>query len=114
MRNLTLIIGLLLLIINVMLGLILSSYSTFNMGLNSAVIAAHIGLLCAVSAIQLKDGFRYSLNCLFIGMGFVEFILGLFAPERFEDNGFLVFVLFMLLLEVVLLLGANYISKTVK
>ncbi len=114
MKNLTLITGLLLLFINVMLGLTLSSYSTFSMGLNSAIIAVHIGLLCAVSAIQLKDGFRYSLNCLFTGMGFVEFILDLFSPDRFEDNGFLVFVLFMLLLEVVLLLGADYISKTIK
>ena len=84
------------------------------MGLNCAVIVAHIGLLCSVSAIQLKDGFRYSLNCLFTGMGFIEFILGLFSPDRFEDNGFLVFVLFMLLLEAMLLLGANYITKTVK
>lgn len=84
------------------------------MGLNCVIIAAHIGLLSVVSALQLKDGFRYSLNCLFIGIGFVEFILGLFAPERFEDNGFLVLVIFTFLLEVALLLGANYISKTVK
>ena len=102
MKNLTLIIGVLILIVNVLLGLILSSYSTFSMGLNSAIIATHIGLLCGVS------------NCLFTGMGFVEFILGFFSPDRFEDNGFLVFVLFMLLLEVVLLLGGNYISKTIK
>ena len=114
MKNLTLIIGVLILIVNVLLGLILSSYSTFSMGLNSAIIAAHIGLLCGVSTMQLKDGFRYSLNCLFTGLGFVEFILGLFSPDRFEDNGFLVFVLFMLLLEVVLLLGGNFICKSIK
>ena len=55
MKNLTLIIGLLVLIVNVMLGLILSSYSTFCMGLNCAIIVSHIGLLCGVSAMQLKD-----------------------------------------------------------
>ena len=114
MKNLTLIIGGLLLVVNLLLGLILSSYPAFNVGLNCVVIAVHVALLCAVSSMQLKDGFRVSLNCLFTGMGFVGYLVGLFSPSQLEDNGGVIFLLVMLVLEVVLLLGGNFISKTVK
>jgi len=114
MKSTSLIIGGILLVLNLLIGMIISSYETFHVVTNSGIIIVNTALLLVLGTLNVKDGFRYSLNCLFIGMGFVEFILGLFAPERFEDNGFLVFVLFMLLLEVMLLLGSNYISKMIK
>ena len=70
------------LVINILCGLIISSYSIFNCGITSGIIILNALLLLLVSEITLKDGFRISLNVLFPLMALVEFIAGLFSPEK--------------------------------
>jgi hypothetical protein len=67
-----------------------------------------------VSEITLKDGYRISLNMLFPIMAIVEFFVGLFSPEKIQDNVSLMFILIALLLEGIIIIMTNQISKKVQ
>ena len=114
MKNLTFIIGLMLILLNLLFGLILSSYANFNMVANCVVIAVNVLLIWLVGSIQLKDGFRISLNVLFPLFAIVEFLSIAFSRPQMEDNGAVIFVLLAIMLQVILLLGTNHVSKTIQ
>lgn len=113
MKQSIIIVALVLLVLNVLLGVSITSYNTTAMILNSIVIVANALLMIGVSSLQLHDGFRYSLYCLFSIATGVEFIIGLFSPDRFNDNGALITNVVLLVIEVILLLAANMTSKNV-
>jgi hypothetical protein len=112
-KNIVLITGFILLIANLLIGSILSVYPAFNMLLNSGVIIANTVLLYLLSIITLKDGFRISLSFLFSFFGLVEFILGLIAPQRYEDNGYLLAVILIVAFEAIVLVITHLVSKNV-
>lgn len=113
MKQSIIIVALVLLVLNVLLGVSITSYNTTAMILNSIVIVANALLMLGVSSLHLHDGFRYSLYCLFSIATVVEFIIGLFSPDRFNDNGALITNVVLLVIEVILLLAANMTSKNV-
>lgn len=102
------------LVINILCGFIISSYSAFNCGVTSGIIALNAIIMLIISTITLKDGFRISLNVLFPIMTIVEFVVGLLSPEKFHDNGSLVFILIALLFEGIILIISNHISRNVQ
>ena len=114
MKNISVIVGSIALLINIMLGLMISVYPTFNCLLNSGIIVVSILLLYAVFSIKLKDGFRVSFGCLFTICSIIEFVCGLFTPDRLKDNITLILILLLVLAQVVLLLISNYLSKNIK
>lgn len=99
------------LVINILCGFIISSYSSFNCGVTSGIIVLNAIIMLIISMITLKDGFRISLNVMFPIMAIVEFIVGIFSPDRLQDNGSLVFILVALLLEGFIIIITNQISK---
>ncbi len=114
MKNLTVIIAVILIVVNFLLGLMLSSYESFNVWMNFAVIVFNTILISMLSSLRIKDGFRYALGVLFPIFGFVEFLCIAFSKPQFEDNGAAIFVLFLWVLQVILLLAANRVSKTIE
>lgn len=102
MKNLILIIGVICFVANLLLGLIISSYAPFNLGLNSIVILINTGLMYAIAASSVKDGFKVSLSMLFPLCGLIEYILGLFASNTFENNWFLILTIILLFIESIL------------
>ena len=114
MKNLTFIVGLMLLVLNVVFGLVLSGYHTFNVCVNCGVILINVLLIWLLGVVQLKDGFRISLNVLFPLFAVVEFLSIAFSRPQMEDNGAIIFVLLAILLQVILLMGANHVSKTIQ
>lgn len=111
MKRIILLIGGLCLIVNVLCGCVLSAYSTFNCAVTSGVILLNMMMLYLVSTIELKDAFRISLSCLFPIMAIIEFLMGLFSPERFEDNWFIIFIAIALLTEGIIIIVTKSISK---
>lgn len=114
MKNLTFIVGFMLLVLNVVFGLVLSGYHTFNVCMNCVVIIINVLLIWLLDVVELKDGFRISLNVLFPLFAIVEFLSIAFSRPQIEDNGAVIFVLLAILLQVILLLGANHVSKTIQ
>jgi hypothetical protein len=111
MKNITLITGTILLVANLLFGSIISIYPTFNMLLNCGVIVATTVLIYAVGQIALKDGFKISLSFLFSIFGFITFLLGLFAPQRYENNFSLIMIILIVAFEAIILTITYIISK---
>ena len=111
MKTIIILITGLCLIMNILCGCIISSYSAFNCGITSGVIILNAIIMLIVSEITLKDGYRISLNVLFPIMVIVEFVVGLFSPDRIQDNISLVFILIALLLKGIIIIITNQISK---
>ena len=74
MKNLFITIGGLILMVNILCGFILSSYSLFNCGLSSVVIVANVVFLAVITTVRLKVAFKASLSILFPFMGVIEFV----------------------------------------
>jgi len=113
MKNITLITGIILLLANLLFGSILSIYPLFNMLLNSGVIIATTALLYIVGRITLKDAFKISLTFLFGFFGFIVFILGLFAPQKFTDNWYLISIILIITFEAIVLTITHIVSKKI-
>ena len=112
MKNIFVVVGCIVLLLNAMLGLMISAYPTFNCLLNSGVIIVSTLLLVLVSTMKLKDGIRVSLSLLFPVCSVIEYICGLCASNRFEDNICLIVILLLVMLQIIMLVLTNYVSKS--
>ena len=111
MKNLTLVLGGIILLLNLVIGMIFSSYKPFNIGLNSAVIIVNMLILYSLGVVQIKDGFRISLSFLFLIAAAVEFILALFVPETLENNFSLTMIILLFAGQIILYAIAYFVSK---
>ena len=111
MKNLTLIIGGIILLLNLVIGMIFSAYKPFNIGLNSAVIVMNTLMLYSLGVAQIKDGFKISLSFLFLIAAAIEFILALFVPETLENNVALTMLILLFAGQVILYAIAYFVSK---
>ena len=96
MKRLIILTTIILLVVNGLLGLILTAYQSTNVYLNSAVILLTGIVLLVVSSTNLKDAFKISLTSLFAAVGGIEYILGFFAPAEWSNNWFAI-IIFVLL-----------------
>lgn len=114
MKHLNLIIGGILLVLNVLIWLIVSSYSTFNLCLTISAIVLFLALIGILKHYKLRDAFRVSLTVIFAFLMIVCLILGVLSPETFKDNGYIIAIIAILAVEVIILLTARIISQNVK
>ena len=111
MKNLTLILGFFLLVLNVLIGLMYSSYKPFNLGLNSAVIIINTLMIYSLGIAQIKDGFRIPLVFLFLIAAIIEFILGFFVPESWKNNFALTGLILLVTAQMGLYVITYFVSK---
>ena len=113
MKHLNLIIGGIILLLNVLIGLLVSSYSTFNICLTSGIIILSFAFIEILKYSKLRDAFRISLTFVFAFLLIVCMVLGVLSPETFKDNGYIIAIFVILAIEVILLLSARFISQNV-
>ena len=114
MKRTILILGGLALIVNVLLGLLLSIYDYFNMGVNCGVIALNSALLFCLWQFNLRDAFRISFSFLFSILGIAELVLGCLMPQKLEDNGYLIAIIAILFVEITLFVIVKILSNKIK
>lgn len=98
-------------VVNGLLGLILTAYQSTNIYLNCAVILLNGIVLWVVSSMHLNDAFKISLTTLFAIVGGLEYILGFFAPAELSNNWFAILVIFILTIEIVFVLLTNLVTN---
>ena len=113
MKKTILILGGLALVVNILLGLLLSKYDYFNMGVNCGVIALNSALLFCLWQFNLRDAFRISFTFLFSFLGIVELVLGCLIPQKLEDNGYLIAIIAILFVEIALFVITNIMSNKI-
>ena len=111
MKNLTLVIGGIVFLLNLVIGLIFSSYKPFNIGLNSGIIIVNTLMLYSLGTVHIKDGFKISLSFLFLIAAAIEFILALFTPASWDNNVILIMLLFLLVGQIILYVISFFTSK---
>lgn len=114
MKRMLLIIGSLALVLNILLGVLLSRYDYFNMGVNCGVIALNTALLLSLYWINMRDAFRISFSFLFSFLAVVEIILGCLIPQKLQDNGYLIAMIVLLFAEISLLVIINIMFNKIK
>lgn len=114
MKHLNLIIGGILLVLNILIGLIVSSYPTFNVCLTCGIIVFSFALIEALKYSRLRDAFRISLTFIFAFLMIVCLVLGVLSPDCFKDNGYIIAIISILVIEVVILLTTSFISQNVQ
>ncbi|MBQ0153867.1 MAG: hypothetical protein KBS70_03675 [Bacteroidales bacterium] len=114
MKHLTLIIGVLLLVLNFVIGLIVSAYDTFNMSVNSGVILITTIFIWLLYKMALRDAYRISLTLLFVVIGIIQFVIGCFMPQQFHDNWVLLIEILCFGFEVLMIIVTNFISNKIK
>lgn len=111
MKNSFLIIGVILLLANIAIGLIVSSYSTFNVCMSSAIIIATTLLLWVMAKSKMKDGFKIGLSFLFALLGLAEFVLAILSPEQYKDNWYLIAIILLVIIESIFVVFSSLTSK---
>ena len=111
MKRLIILTTIILLVVNGLLGLILTAYQSTNVYLNSAVILLSGIVIWAVSSMHLKDAFKISLTSLFAVVGGIEYILGFFAPSKWNNNWFAILVIVVLAIEIIFVLLTNFVTN---
>lgn len=113
MKSTILSIGGILIVTNLLFGLLISAYSSFNMWFNTIMIAITTILLFLVQTITLKDAFKVSLTILLPITGVVKLLLGFVSPEHFEDNWCVICCVLLAIFEIIMILVVNKVSKNI-
>ena len=114
MKQTIIILGFLLLAMNLIAGLILSSYQWVNIGLTSVVIGLTTCLMLMASRKSIKDGFKPALILLYIIVGTLQFILLASMPATVTDNWYLITALLLLVVEVIAFIISNQLSANIR
>lgn len=112
MKKKAIITAAIILLLNIILGVIISSYGIFNCCVNSVIIA--VTALLITLSFKLKDALTISLSFLFGITGLIEIILGSIMLAQFSDNFILLAVILLIAAEVGLLAIAQTISRKIK
>jgi len=103
MKKIVLIIGLLLLVFNTLIGLIISTYEPFNYLLTDLSIVLTTIFIFVLASSKIDDGFKIGLTVLFSITGIIRFLLLLFIPQQWENNGLFIGVVGILAFEIICL-----------
>ena len=103
-----------LIIVNVLLGLILSQYSWFNVVMSSVIILLSAVLIHFLYSSNIKSAFKISLTTLFIFNEIVAAILGILSPASFKDNWYLIVVIALFAIELIVWAVCSAVSSKVQ
>ena len=114
MKNIHIIIGAVVVLINSFIGLIFSSYQTFNWLTSDVVIIINALLLHFLSHSKISDGFKVALTFIFPILGLIAFFFSLRLENKLENNISLVGILILTSIQIILLIIANSLKSDKK
>lgn len=104
MKSAILSIGGILVAVNLMFGLLLSSYNAFNVGFTTVALILTITLIYVVHTVRLSDAAKVAFTILLPVSGFFKFVLGIISPARIEDNWCVIGCVLLTVIELVIVL----------
>lgn len=100
-----------LLVINIVAGLILSCYPSFNMVLNCVVLCAALGLAYWTNKKEILPAYKFSLAFIVPAITFIELIIGILSPSQLQDNWGIIAILCCLAFQYLLTYSVIRISS---
>jgi hypothetical protein len=102
MKNLILLTGIVLILINTISGLIFQDYATHKMLFADFSIILSTGLLYLMLQIKTADGFKIGFTLLFAITGLIRFICAVSSSSEFKNNFAVLIFISILCIECVL------------
>ena len=103
MKPLSIILGCVLVLLNLVICYLITSIGQNTLIISSLVIFTTFLLWYFSQALHIKDGFRISLPFLFAFNGIIEYILSFFVHEELKNNGYLVAILVLFIIQILIL-----------
>lgn len=111
MKKLFLISGFILIVLNTLIGFVISKYSTFNYLMVDINILISTVLIYLFSNSNISDGYKIGISIIFIVTGFFKIIFSILSPYYFQDNFFIIVVIGLTSFEVLCLFSAFAMKK---
>ncbi len=107
--------GVLLSLLNILVGLIVTTFRPFNVAISTLVIISTTVMRLAVGKwIRMKDAFKVSLSLIIPAIGILQYLLAVFMPSHTEDNWCLAAILLLVAAEAILVFTSNNISNKIQ
>lgn len=97
--------------VNILAGLLLNCYHTFNVIATNVSLLTTAALMYAVARVPLKTAFRVPLTFTFAIIGVASYLLMLFSRHQIQDNWCLIVALVLLALEATILYITYCVNK---
>lgn len=114
MKNIYIIIGAVVVLINSLIGLIFTSYQTFNWLTADVLIITNAFLLHFLAHSKISDGFKVALSFIFPVLGLISFFFSLRLEAKLENNISLVGILILTSIQIIILIIANSLKTDKK
>lgn len=111
MTKLIVIFGSLLLLVNTILGLLISSYLPLNWVAVDVVLLINTLLLYKISTSQMNNGFKVSLSFILTFLGIISTAVAALSPDKWKDNYYLIGFSLILFIEISLYLIATNLKS---
>ena len=98
MKNIFVITGVILVLINTTVGLIFQDYATHKMLFGDLSIALSTGLLFLTYSLKTSDGFKIGYTLIFGISGLIRFICAILSTDELKNN--IVLLIFIIILSV--------------
>ena len=103
--------GIILIILNSIIGFMSSGYKQSNVILVDLSLLISIGLIYGVVESKIADGFRIGLTVLFSITGFIRVIVALSSNEEVKDNFSIMILLVILAFEVICFVVSKFLDN---
>lgn len=114
MKNIFLIIGLIIIIVNSIIGLIFNSYTTFKWMSSDVIILINTFFLYYISKSKIHDGFKVSLTFILPILGLISYFLSFLLENTIENNLILSILIFIISIQFLLIVITNYLKNIKK
>jgi FtsH-binding integral membrane protein len=111
MKKLLLLSGFIFIVLNTIIGLLISNYSTFNFLMVDLSLLISTILIYLFSNSNISDGYKIGLTFLFALTGLMKVVFSIISPQHFHDNVFIIFVLVIISFEILCLFSAFAMKK---
>lgn len=110
MKSISLIVGGILVAVNLLFGLLLSSYSSFNMWFTTVVLILTTIFVYVVNATRINDAAKVAFSILLPLSGGIKLVLGIVSPERIEDNWCVIGCVVLTGIEIVMIVAYRKVA----
>lgn len=111
MKMANIFVALLLICVNILAGFIFTEYHWPNVVFSSIVIVSCLIFFLILGTSKLKEAFKVSLSFILPIFGLIEFILAIISPCSLENNGYIMGITMLLVIQIIILTIVRITSK---
>ena len=100
MTKIILFIGSLFVIVNTIVGLLISKYLLFNWLLVDVVLIINTILTFKLSIDNISNGYKIGLSFIYPILCLVSIVLAILSPNKFKDNFYVIVFILIILIEI--------------